>query len=551
MLVAVLTFVFGCRKPVEVSFVNDTMEIGAQGGTLEVSLQSNGDWTINAMPNWITVSPNSGTGNATLTLSVLPNTISEVRVGKIEVASKNNSAIVTVTQAANDESGYLRVSPEYYSCDQWGDTLEINVESNLEWRLTGLPNWMTASMTEGIGDGFISILIDPIQEEISEGREAILTFVGDGVEAKITIRQLNHSEHVFSVDPMELAFSCLSGIGTITVTSTIPWTVSTEVDWITFSPSSGNGNAEVMVNVAENTALTIREANIQFEYAFSGGSMGKTFVWVRQEGAPDQHFLEVSPLSFLFGREGGIQEINIECDTEWKVDLQSDWLTVSETLGTGNATIQLIAAPNDIVEPRQAEFAISSDVLIKTLKVAQEAGVEPIVAMLTPDTIFASYMGGVYHLELISNVDWQLESSDWISLMTASSGEGNASIDIVIDFNSSELGRVGYVRVLRHGQVLFSTIAEQEGKPNIFETDLTEIDVRPEGGDYVIHVTANQSWSVIPDSEWMSCLPESGFGNGDITITVAPLPSVRPRIGHLKLKGSSGIEIIITINQHQ
>ena len=75
MFVAVLAFAaYGCRKPVEVSFVNNAFEIGAQGGVLEANLESNGEWNINSVPEWITVSPTSGTGNAALTLTVLPNT---------------------------------------------------------------------------------------------------------------------------------------------------------------------------------------------------------------------------------------------------------------------------------------------------------------------------------------------------------------------------------------------------------------------------------------------------------------------------------------------
>ena len=552
MLVAVIALLAsGCRKPVEVSFVNNTFEIGAQGGTLEANLESNGNWTIRATPDWITVSPESGTGNTTLTLTVLPNNTSEIRMGRVEASSKDNIAMITVTQEAGTETGYLRVSPDSFLCDRWGDSLEINVESNLEWQLNGLPDWMSASVTNGSGDGIILVVVAPIYEEALDGRQAVLTVTGGGLEAEVSINQLNESGYVFSVDPLELEFSYLSGTGMLTVTSTIPWTAYTGADWITVAPSSGDGNAEVTVNVAENTALNGREASIRFEYALPGGIMGKIHVWVRQEEAPDPHFLEVSPLVFEFGKEGGTRDITIECDTEWKIDLTSDWLSVSETMGTGNATIQLIAAPNNIVEPRIAEFIIGSGFLEKQLKVTQEAGDEPVIASLDPDTIFASYTGGVYHLDLTSNVNWQLEASEWIDLMSASSGEGDAPVDIIVDFNSDALGRTGYVRLLHNGQELCRTIVEQEGKPNQFETDITEIDVRPEGGEYVVHVTSNQSWIVTSDSDWMRCSPESGFGNGDITITVDPLPTVRPRIGYLKLKGEWGTQIIITVNQHQ
>ena len=47
LIVAAIAFAFmGCRKPVEVSFDQATQEIDAQGGSIEVSLKSNGEWTI-------------------------------------------------------------------------------------------------------------------------------------------------------------------------------------------------------------------------------------------------------------------------------------------------------------------------------------------------------------------------------------------------------------------------------------------------------------------------------------------------------------------------
>ena len=107
------------------------------------------------------------------------------------------------------------------------------------------------------------------------------------------------------------------------------------------------------------------------------------------------------------------------------------------------------------------------------------------------------------------------------------------------------------MRAVNNGQVLGRAIVAQEGKPNILEVDLTEIDARPEGGEYDIHVTANQAWTVTYNVDWISCTPESGFGNGEFTISVEPMPSAQPRTGRLKLTGSTGAEVIITVNQHQ
>ena len=58
----------GCRKPVEVSFGVQSLSVAAEGGNYTVELKSNGDWNIGSTADWLTVSPTSGNGSATLSI---------------------------------------------------------------------------------------------------------------------------------------------------------------------------------------------------------------------------------------------------------------------------------------------------------------------------------------------------------------------------------------------------------------------------------------------------------------------------------------------------
>ena len=269
-----------------------------------------------------------------------------------------------------------------------------------------------------------------------------------------------------------------------------------------------------------------------------------------QEATPDPHFLEVSPLVFEFGKEGGERSLTIGCDTDWGIDMDCPWLSISQLTGTGNATVVLTANQNELNEPRSYEFHIKSGELNYEITVRQAAGDAPLVAVFDSDTLFVTYTGGMQHVQLTSNTTWLLQASEWIGLLTVSSGDGDASFDILVDNNLDPDDRVGFVKAVHAGQVLATLVVVQEGKPNILETDYTEVDVRPEGGDYVIQVTANQKWTVATNEEWIRCNPQSGFGNGSFTITVDALPSPRPRTGYIKVSGSTGAQVTITVNQH-
>jgi hypothetical protein len=152
-------------------------------------------------------------------------------------------------------------------------------------------------------------------------------------------------------------------------------------------------------------------------------------------------------------------------------------------------------------------------------------------------------------VELTSNASWTLEASDWITLVVTS-GEGNASFDIIVNSNSNPEERIGFVNIIHGSLVLDALVVVQEGRQDILEVDIAEMDVRPEGGEFIVHVTSNQSWTVGSDVDWAHYNPTGGFGNKDVTITIDPMPGLSPRTGHVKFSGSSGNEVTVTISQH-
>ena len=541
-----LAFV-GCRKNVEVSFVTTTQEIDALGGSIEVMLNSNGEWTINPTADWITVSPMSGKKDATLTLTAQENTTGEDRATVITATTKDNSATLMVTQrtVAQPQQYYLTVTPKVFRCGSAGGEFKVDVSSNIDWEVTA-PQWIACSVTSGSNDGTVTLTVSPIEDEVSETRMGEVYVGGSLAFDKVHVIQRLDSISGIEVMPKTLDFVCTGETKIVSVSTGDAWSASMDVDWVVLSQTEGQGDAEVSVTVGENPIYEQRQATV----VFTTENGIQAMLGIRQEGSPDPHFLEVSPLEFQFGKDGGQSDIVIGCDTEWEFAMDEDWLSLSQSSGTGNATVVLTAAPNTVTEPRTAQFFIKSDGLAYELNVVQASGDQPLVADFDVDTLFIPYTGGLQPLTLTSNTTWQLQVSEWISLLN-NSGQGDATFDIIVDGNQSPQERIGFVKAVHNGQVLATVTVVQEGKPNILETDIIELEVRPEGGSYDIQVTANQSWTVNTDVEWLQFEPQSGFGNKILTITVDPLVGVRPRTGHVKVSGETGNQVTITVNQHQ
>ena len=548
LFVAAVAMAFaGCRKPVDVSFENTTLEIDPQGGSMELALRSNGEWTINSSAEWITVSPMSGKGDATLTFSAQANTTGEDRAVQIKAITKDNTATVIVMQGAavQPPQYYLNVSPKDYHCGSAGGDFFVEVSSNINWSVSA-PQWITCSATEGSNDATVILTVSPIDGEITETRVAEVIF--ESSLASDTVHVTQTMDPILGIDimPKNLEFVCTGETKIVAVFTEDAWTTSMDVDWVTLNQAEGYGDAEIRVTLGENPNYEQRQATVLFTTA--GGI--QAMLSIRQEASPDPHFLEVSPLEFQFGKEGGEREISVSCDTDWEFVMDCNWLSISPQTGTGNATAVLTAEPNTLTEPRTVAFFIKSGDLFYEFSVYQAPGDNPLVVGFDVDTLFVSYTGSLQTLNITSNTTWHLQASSWITLLT-SSGEGDATFDIAVDSNQDPDERIGFVNAVHNGQEMASVVVVQEGKPNILETDMTELDVRPEGGSYEIQVTANQSWTVDVDVDWVSCDPQSGFGNKTLTVTVGPMMGARPRTGHIKLSGEAGNLVIITVNQHQ
>ena len=544
LIVAAIAFAFmGCRKPVEVSFDQATQEIDAQGGSIEVSLKSNGEWTIAMTEGWVMVSSMKGNGDATLTLTVAPNTTGESRTTEITASTKDNTAVLTLTQ--NAPQYYVNVNPLDIVCGASGGEFTVEVSSNVEWEVI-TPQWVTSSMMDGSNDATLTLTISPMEGDHVGNREGEVVISGpESVSAKVNVIQSVSPSSSIQVVPENLSFACTGETKTVAVTAEDSWIATIGEEWVVLNQNEGQGIAEISVTVGENPMYEVRQTNVVFNTV--GGA--QAVLVIRQEASPNPHFLEVSPLVFQFGKEGGEREISVSCDADWGFDLDCDWLSLSQQSGTGNATVVLTAEPNILLEPRTMDFRIKSGVLNAQLTASQAPGDEPIMASFEPDTMFVSFNGGVQTLQLTSNTTWQLQVSSWITLIT-SSGEGDATFDIVVNSNSDPYERIGFVRAIHNGQVLGTMIVVQEGKIDTLEADITELDVRPEGGSFEIQVSSNQSWTVNTDVEWIHCDPLSDFGNKILTVTVDAMEGFRPRTGHVKLSGEMGNSVSITVNQH-
>ena len=547
LFVAALScFVMGCRKPVDVSFGIESLNVAAEGGTYTAELKSNGDWTIGSTAEWLTVMPTSGNGDATLTFEVQPNLTGQVRNQEITATTKDNAASMTISQVAGSDPAlepYITLTPNSMLGDWEGGSFQVIVQANIAWTVTGLPEWMDCSTMEGNGDDTLYMTMRPFIE--MSNREAFITFGDDNTSAQFHVRQSGmNSEHVLTVTPDAFQVPYTGDVRTMAVACDEAWVAVPEDDWISLDMTEGEGSSEVVLTVAENPLYVPRQAAIKF----ISDSHNTFVVDIYQEAAPDPHFLEVTPIALSFGHEGGTQEITVACDVDWTIEFSEDWLSLSTTEGTGNGSVTITADINAYSEVRRATLSVVSGNLVCRVIVTQEPGEETFVANVSPDTLYVAQPGGVKMFEITSNTDWILSAPSWITMLSTF-GSGDATIEMMVGANSTYSSRIGYITVMRNGVELARVVVVQEGIQPILSVDVEEIVFTREGGTQYFNLTSNMSWEISNSEEWVVCSPMEGSGDAEVVVKAVHMNGMEPRETVLTIRGRHGQIVNVIVRQ--
>lgn len=103
--ISVLAILTGCKKdePTTLSASPNSLELlSDKGSSVSFNITSNAAWSVSGLPDWISVSANSGTGNGTIIITALSsNDSAEERVANITVSADDKTVVVNLKQRAS------------------------------------------------------------------------------------------------------------------------------------------------------------------------------------------------------------------------------------------------------------------------------------------------------------------------------------------------------------------------------------------------------------------------------------------------------------------
>jgi hypothetical protein len=220
----------------------------AGGGTLT--------WTVSDTRPWLSVSPTSGTGNATITVTVdrsgLP---AGPRSGSISITSNGGNATVAATIVVPVPVPVLNVFPSALLFPAGTNYKFLSIQNfgngELYWSISSDQTWLWAIPPSSQNDREVTVNIDRsgLGESTYNGN---LTVTSNGGNATIPVTVVGGP--LLRVSTYLLQFSPSVTTKTFRIenggSGSLDWLLSASQSWIEIAPPlSGTGNATVQVNV--------------------------------------------------------------------------------------------------------------------------------------------------------------------------------------------------------------------------------------------------------------------------------------------------------------
>ncbi|MBV6655328.1 MAG: fibronectin type III domain-containing protein [Mameliella sp.] len=199
----------------------------------------------------------------------------------------------------------------------------------------------------------------PTRMRVSMGRNAYPSSCLTEANVDVEDYTVNLQNPVFflNVSPPNLSLPSSSGTTSLTVSSNTTWIVSDNVNWLSVTPGSGNGDGSLTVNYSAYTGLISRQAEITIET--TDGLIVRQIPVIQESADP---MLEINPSVLDFSANGGSDFVSVIANQSWTVGSPGvNWIQVTPDNGTGNGTLMVQCDLNNNSTSRSASLLLTGN----------------------------------------------------------------------------------------------------------------------------------------------------------------------------------------------
>ena len=346
----------------------------------------------------------------------------------------------------------------------------FTITTDAEWKITGVPSWVSVSSTTGTGNTTITIVANANTATTSRNANLIIT-VADTTPIEINISQEAAADSATSslrASTTVLIFTSANITRNFSISTTDAWTITGVPSWITLSATSGTGDTYLNVTAEENTTTSNRSADIFI--TVSGVTPYKINLLQAAAGSTNSLSIDIFSLNFKVASDR--KDFFLSSREAWTITGVPSWVTLSATSGSGNPLgnyrIFVTVTENTATTTRFAELIITAPGAIPIrVFIGQDAAVDTNTFGLSGYTIAIPSAGGKVPITVYgpSGIRWttsiNASGASWLSV-SPTSGSNSLPVDIIINPNNTGRPRTGNITFSSSGTSKVLTVIQQE-----------------------------------------------------------------------------------------
>lgn len=518
----------------------------------EIAITSSGPWTITDAPSWMNISSKNGNSSDIITVYPAKNTDLTARNASFHIVSTLNNLSKAIT--VNQRAFKFDSSPESYSYTTLEERTDaFNVLSSGKWTAKNIPAWLSLSKTSGSGSESGStetVSVTSTKNLTESDREGTIQIVSDDNANHIKEVQVHQDKFDFRIDNTAFVYTTPLDVTAKTLGVICPaaWTIASNEPWVSTSVSGGEGNGNIIITPQQNLTTSDRSATLTVTSTLN--SLTRTLTL-----SQPKFIFEVDKSAHTFdypiAADNTALAVSVSCSAGWTVSKDSDWINLSSTSGTGNASFSITPGTNPNTSSRQGKVTITSSMngLTKEIAISQK----PFVFDATTSNIsFAACDIPSQNVAVVCSGEWTISNtgSSWLSA-SQSVTKGNGSVTLMAQNNPNETPRSATVTITAtDNPALVKTInvTQEKHTLNLSKTSLS-FNPYPAGTDN-FDVTTVGPWTVVSDNDWCSVTQNKASGNGRVTVNASVNNTFSDRSATITVScNNTSLEKTLTVNQ--
>ena len=361
-----------------------TFNVGAAQTSQVFRIECSTAWRVTSASSEVNISPASGSGNATVTVTFPANNTTSARDFALTFSTTSGTSIsvnATIHQLPAS-SATLEVSPTAVSIPGTGAAETVTITASGTWSASKSDSWITTAVPNA---GTLRI-----GASVNSGapRDGTVTITCGDKSVTVAVHQATTSALEVSANAVQLAAASGSQ-GSVTVYASGSWDISEYTDipiWleVVYPAHAGSDNGETMTFRAKTANTTGSNRTATIRVVLADNTEFYEDITVTQLSSS---VLYCSPTGINVPAEINTGFVHITSNTSWHLQSLDEGLSIASAAqsGTGDADVMFLCQANPDEQVRQLRGTFVTDDGTKTASftVIQEAAQAAIV--IEPD----------------------------------------------------------------------------------------------------------------------------------------------------------------------